>query len=137
MCGLRTRPRTDVDLPRFLSPSNCRRRGHIVSPLPGRYLLVWLPCDRLSRGLSYRIVYRCRYVISEWCQWSLGLYGGCSFPFSMPTLISPLKYVTHDHAVRCQSHGYLPSGSSRITSQCLILLGDGAEERRQLCKCSR
>ena len=27
MCGLRTRPRTDVDPPRFLPPSNCRRRG--------------------------------------------------------------------------------------------------------------
>jgi len=38
MCGLRTRPRTDVDPPRFLPPSNCRRQGHIVSPPPGRYL---------------------------------------------------------------------------------------------------
>ena len=39
MCGLRTRPRTDVDPPRLLPPSNCHRRGgHIVSPLPGRYL---------------------------------------------------------------------------------------------------
>jgi len=28
ICRLRTRPRTDVDLPRFLPPSNC----HIVSP---------------------------------------------------------------------------------------------------------
>ena len=27
MCGLRTRPRTDVDPPRFLPPSNCHRRG--------------------------------------------------------------------------------------------------------------
>jgi len=57
MCGLRTRPRTKVDPPRFLSSSltytvsgralnstqtknqmsssNCRRRGHIVSPPPG------------------------------------------------------------------------------------------------------
>jgi len=44
MCGLRTRPRTDVDPPRSLPPSNChRRRGHkawtfttiIVSPPPG------------------------------------------------------------------------------------------------------
>ena len=27
MCGLRTRPRMDVDPPRFLPPSNCHRRG--------------------------------------------------------------------------------------------------------------
>ena len=27
MCGLRTRPRTDADPPRFLPPSNCHRRG--------------------------------------------------------------------------------------------------------------
>ena len=27
MCGLRTRPRTDVDPPRFLPPSNRHRRG--------------------------------------------------------------------------------------------------------------
>jgi len=27
MCGLRTRPRTDVDPPRFLPQSNCRRRA--------------------------------------------------------------------------------------------------------------
>ena len=27
MCGLRTRPRTDVDPPRFLPPSNCHRPG--------------------------------------------------------------------------------------------------------------
>jgi len=34
MCGLRTGPRTDVDPPRFLPPSNChRRRGGIVSML--------------------------------------------------------------------------------------------------------
>ena len=40
MCGLRTRPRRDVDPPRFLPPSNChRRRGHVVSPPPGRYLV--------------------------------------------------------------------------------------------------
>ena len=35
MCGLRTRPRTDVDPPRFLPPSNChRRRGGISSRRP-------------------------------------------------------------------------------------------------------
>ena len=39
MCGLWTRPRTDVDPPRFMPPSNCHRRGHIVSPPPGRYLV--------------------------------------------------------------------------------------------------
>jgi len=37
MCGLRTRPWTDVDPPRFLPLSNCHRRGYIVSPPPGRY----------------------------------------------------------------------------------------------------
>ena len=30
MCGLRTRP--------LVPPSNCRQRGHIISPPPGRYL---------------------------------------------------------------------------------------------------
>jgi len=41
MCGLRTRPRTDVDPPRFLPPSNCHRRGgNIVSPIQGRYLVL-------------------------------------------------------------------------------------------------
>ena len=41
MCGRRTLPRTDVDPPRFLPPSNCHRRGggHIVSPATGRYLV--------------------------------------------------------------------------------------------------
>ena len=39
MCGLRIRPPADVDPPRFLLPSNCHRRGHIVSPPPGRYLV--------------------------------------------------------------------------------------------------
>jgi len=42
MCGLRTRPRTDVDPPRFLPPSNCRRQGHIVSPPPGATLLIFV-----------------------------------------------------------------------------------------------
>ena len=31
MCGLRTQPRTDVDPPRFLPPSNCHRRGRGIS----------------------------------------------------------------------------------------------------------
>ena len=44
MCGLRTRPPTDVDPPRFLPPSNCHRRGHIVSPSPGT-----MPC-RFSKA---------------------------------------------------------------------------------------
>ena len=35
MCGLRTRPRTDVDPPR-VEPASA---GDIVSPSPGRYLL--------------------------------------------------------------------------------------------------
>jgi len=34
MCGLRTRPRTDVDPPRVELPSS--GGGHIVSPPPGR-----------------------------------------------------------------------------------------------------
>jgi len=33
-CGLRTRPRTDVDPPRFLPPSNCHRPRGILSRLP-------------------------------------------------------------------------------------------------------
>ena len=39
-CGLRTRPRTDVDPLQFLPRSNCRRRRHIVS----RYLVVIVTC---------------------------------------------------------------------------------------------
>jgi len=39
MCVLRTRPRTDVDPPRYLPPSNCHWRGHIVSPPPGDTLI--------------------------------------------------------------------------------------------------
>ena len=34
MCRLRTRPRTDVDPPRFLPPSNCHRREGISSHRP-------------------------------------------------------------------------------------------------------
>jgi len=42
MCGLRTRPRTDVDPPRFLlgSETICHRRTAIVSPFPGRCLVI-------------------------------------------------------------------------------------------------
>ena len=41
MCGLRTRPRTDVDPPpQFLPPPNCHWRGRIVSPPPPGYTLV-------------------------------------------------------------------------------------------------
>ena len=39
VCGVRICPRTDVDPPRFLPPSKCHRRGHIVSPPRGRYLV--------------------------------------------------------------------------------------------------
>ena len=35
MCGLRTGPRTDVDPPRFLPPSNCHRRGPYRLAAPG------------------------------------------------------------------------------------------------------
>ena len=35
MCGLRNRPRTDVNPPRFWPPSNCHGWGHIVSPPRG------------------------------------------------------------------------------------------------------
>jgi len=38
MCGLRTRPRTDVDPPRFLDRTSVGG-GHIVSPPPARYLV--------------------------------------------------------------------------------------------------
>ena len=39
MCGLRTRPRTDVDPPRFLDQTVIGGEGDIVSPPPGRYLV--------------------------------------------------------------------------------------------------
>jgi len=41
MCGLPTRPLTDVDPPRFLPPSNCRRREayRLAAPSPGRHLV--------------------------------------------------------------------------------------------------
>jgi len=40
MCGLQTRPRTDVDPPRFLSPSNYHRRGAYRLAAPaGRYVV--------------------------------------------------------------------------------------------------
>jgi len=52
MCGLRTRPRTDVDLPRFLPPSNNHRRGRGISfrrpPPPGRYLVLVSLCLLIS-----------------------------------------------------------------------------------------
>ena len=37
ICGLRTRPRTDVDPPRFSDLTAIGGGGHIVSPPPGRY----------------------------------------------------------------------------------------------------
>jgi len=40
MCGLQTRPRTDVDPPPFLPPSNCHRRGGLSSRRSGRYLII-------------------------------------------------------------------------------------------------
>jgi len=43
MCGLRTRPRTDVDPPRLLPPSNCHRQGaYRVDTLYAYVLLWWL-----------------------------------------------------------------------------------------------
>jgi len=56
ICGLRTRPRTDVDPPRFLPPSNWHRRGHIVSP-PGA-----IPCL-----LTYCCLQVCRKRIEDAC----------------------------------------------------------------------
>ena len=43
VCGLRTRPRTDVDPPRFLDRAAISG-GHIVSPPPGRCLVVFSDC---------------------------------------------------------------------------------------------
>ena len=40
MCGQRILPRTDVDPPRFLPPSNCHPRGHIVSQPRGDTCIV-------------------------------------------------------------------------------------------------
>ena len=39
LCGLRTRPRTDVDPPRIFPPSNCHRRGAYRLAVPGE-----IPC---------------------------------------------------------------------------------------------
>ena len=69
MCGLRTRPRTDVDPPRFLPPSNCHRRGNIVSPSPRRCLVrvsggalglrpvhsTWTELEFANSGINIRI----------------------------------------------------------------------------------
>ena len=49
MCGLWTRPRTDVDPPRFLPPRTAIGGGHIVSPPPGRYL-AW---DYLYKSVQF------------------------------------------------------------------------------------
>jgi len=59
MCGLRTRPRTDVDPPRFLPPTNCHRRRHIVSPPPRA-----IPCWKYFVALvcSYSIIL-CRLTV--------------------------------------------------------------------------
>ena len=43
MCGLRTRPRMDVDPPRFLPPSNCHRRGAYRLAAPGA-----IPCSNTN-----------------------------------------------------------------------------------------
>ena len=75
MCGLRTRPRTDVDPPRLLPPSNChRRRGHIVSPPPGA-----IPCQPTNDLLyaekdSPAIVSSGVRCLAEAAHWMLG---GC------------------------------------------------------------
>ena len=51
MCGLRTRPRTDVDPPRFLDRTAIGGGGrHIVSPPPARYLAS--VCVRVTFGLE-------------------------------------------------------------------------------------
>ena len=39
-CGLRTRPRTDVDKPRLRHRRTAIGGGHTVSPPPGRYLVL-------------------------------------------------------------------------------------------------
>jgi len=52
MCGLRTHPRTDVDPPRFLPPSNCHRRGVGIS-------------SRGSRGDTLSTVMCCNSVYYE------------------------------------------------------------------------
>jgi len=55
-CGLWTRPRTDVDSPRFVQPSNCRRRGHIISLLPERCVVLIrniVGCAVVNAGRSF------------------------------------------------------------------------------------
>jgi len=51
MCGLSTRPQTDVDLPRFLPPSNCH--------LPGT-----IPCSAVCLSVCVSQVSRC--ILAQW-----------------------------------------------------------------------
>ena len=65
MCGLRTRPRTDVDPPRFLPPSNCHRQGGISSRGPrGRYLVVIgsSSYESIELQVSLRLLYHGRPI---------------------------------------------------------------------------
>ena len=54
MCGLRTRPRTDVEPPRFLDQTAIGGEGDIVSPPPGRYL-VYVTTDT-ARSSALRVL---------------------------------------------------------------------------------
>ena len=66
MCGLRTRPRTDVDPLRFLRPSNCHRRG-------GAYRLAApgaIPCY-----ITTCIVVGHSVEVCSGCNWSVCLSG--------------------------------------------------------------
>ena len=102
MCGLRTHPRTDVDPPRF-----CHRRtaigsgGHIVSPPPGRYLVLYYAC----RPFAYLTL-----LALNGCRWSYGIVlweivtlGMCLKMF-IPTIVSLfvcLRVFSTTMSLRC------------------------------------
>jgi len=96
-CGLRTRQRTDVDPPRFLPAPNCHRRGHIVSPPPGRYLVFSLSRCVLS-AVNRRMCRGCRVRCSRvWRGGARGsprtdrCAGACSTTASAPRSRSPSR----------------------------------------------
>ena len=69
MCGLRTRPRTDGDPPRFLPPSNCHRRGwayRLAAPLsPGAR-----PCIRQFQHHRSAIKFHLARPADAWAVYS-------------------------------------------------------------------
>jgi len=98
MCGLRTRPRTDVDPPRFLigGETICHRRtaiggGHIVSPPPGRYLAMFI----LLAVCEYLWYYRWLRVgaLLPRQTWRLQTRRRCGQVLSTCTSLAPGTYI--------------------------------------------